>query len=260
MSLPFLVTTDSDLYHPINSITYPNPLTLIRNPIPKMQAYRPRHQIPNRPRQRQQIRGPKTPAGKSRAARNSVRHGLLTRNLLIDRDSADRFHELVNNLYDEFQPQTHAERAAVDTMAWARWRQMRMWTLERSLVDAEIHKLNTAHATTAAVSSVPGNDGCNRAALAFRNLTDHSAALNVLNRYEGSFDRQFSRALRRLVTIREAAALLKKSKFPNERAPLQRRTPAGGSPAPGITWYARVADKRIGLVTSRFGALCQSPR
>ncbi len=43
-------------------------------------------------------RGPKTPEGKARSARNSTHHGLLARVLLLEGESRDRFDELVCTL------------------------------------------------------------------------------------------------------------------------------------------------------------------
>ena len=164
--------------------------------------------------------GPVTPHGKSRSSRNSVRHGLLARNLLLDRESTNRFNLLANDLYDEFQPATPAECAAVDTMIWVsaglipsphrRGHVRPVRTLERSLVDAEIRR------TPEPATDLPGNDGCNRAAQAFRTLAERTSTLNVRNLYETSFDRQYTRALRRLVLIRQARNRQKEVSIPNE--------------------------------------------
>ena len=43
-------------------------------------------------------RGPKTPEGKARAARNSTRHGLLARSILREGESRDRFDHLLHLL------------------------------------------------------------------------------------------------------------------------------------------------------------------
>jgi hypothetical protein len=153
-------------------------------------------------------RGPKTESGKRIAARNATRHGLLAKYLLLDRESAARFRALVTGLHNEFQPQTPAESAAVDNMALCSWRQMRIWTLEHAAINHEMARQQP---------DLPEADAPTRAALAFRTLADHSATLALLNRYETSYDRQFSRALRRLLALREA----RKANLPNEPDQLQ---------------------------------------
>src|SRR5580698_7774293 len=143
-------------------------------------------------------RGPKTSAGKRNSSSNAIRHGLLAKRLLLDQESAARFYELINEVRSEFAPQTPAETAAVETMAWCRWRQLRLWTLENAAINYEIMKQPTPAA------GEPDPDGPTRAVLAFRTLADHSKTLTLLNRYETSTDRQLSRALRRFYTLRAA--------------------------------------------------------
>jgi hypothetical protein len=153
-------------------------------------------------------RGPTTIQGKAASSQNAARHGLLARNLLLDRESAARFHELVIGLHEEFQPETPSEVGAVESMAWSRWRQMRVWTLEQATLNSEIHKVR--HIPTPAMPVNDANpdprcdEACVRAANAFTTLGDRSNALNLFNRYETSYDRQFTRAFRRLIAIREA--------------------------------------------------------
>jgi hypothetical protein len=132
-------------------------------------------------------RGPITPEGKANSARNSLKHGVLARTLVLDSESAQRFDTLLAGLTAELQPETGIELAFVESMAVARWRQMRIWVLEKSGFDHEIRKQDPANAA---------EDTPTRAALAFRTLCDRSNSLELMNRYEVRFDRQYSRALR----------------------------------------------------------------
>ena len=77
-------------------------------------------------------RGPKTPEGKARAARNSLRHGLLARAVVLEDESRARFDTLVCQLDEALQPQTAIEHLFVGKMAAAHWRQLRIWELERA--------------------------------------------------------------------------------------------------------------------------------
>ncbi len=135
-------------------------------------------------------RGPVTPEGKRKSASNSVRHGLLSSLVVLDDEKPEIFTEIFNALTSEFAPQTEAERILVENMAVARWRQMRLWVIERASFQSEIekHDAGTIHPAT-------------RAALAFRALADQSRALDLLNRYESRFDRQFARSLNLLMKL-----------------------------------------------------------
>lgn len=136
-------------------------------------------------------RGPITPAGKEASARNSLRHGLLSSTVVLNGESAAGFVELLQNLNDEFQPATPAETAAVETMAIARWRQLRVWSLQKLTLDMEMSR-----------QGAPGSPPVLRAALAVRRLSADDSTLDNLHRYETAYDRQFARALRQFHFVR----------------------------------------------------------
>jgi hypothetical protein len=156
-------------------------------------------------------RGPKTAAGKAISSRNAVKHGFVARNILIHGESPERFAELVDAMHREFAPETPSENAAVESMIFSRWRQMRIWTMEKAYVDTEIRTLGKAPADLEPQIAV-----CTRASLAFRNLAENSNTLSLFHRYETSYDRQFTRALRRFLAIREARRRAEKLDLQNE--------------------------------------------
>jgi len=49
-------------------------------------------------------RGPKTPEGKARSARNATRHGLLSKIVLLDNEGREGFQELFENYTRRFGP------------------------------------------------------------------------------------------------------------------------------------------------------------
>ena len=75
--------------------------------------------------------GPVTPEGKLRSARNSTRHGLLARAIVLEGESRDRFNDLLRLLNEALNPQTQMEHLLVGKMAASHWRQIRLWNLER---------------------------------------------------------------------------------------------------------------------------------
>jgi hypothetical protein len=76
-------------------------------------------------------RGPITPEGKLRSSRNSTRHGLLTRVIVLEGESRDRFNDLVRQLNEALKPQTQIDHLLVGKLAASHWRQVRIWNLER---------------------------------------------------------------------------------------------------------------------------------
>ena len=136
---------------------------------------------PTRPRSEKQIRasrengarsrGPITPQGKRNSSRNATRHGLLSRTVILPDESEDRFQLLRNGFMDEFQPYTQAQNTLVETLATARWRQLRAWGAQKTALD--------------------------------RGMADQDPAARppqfLLLRYEIAFDRKFNRALSHLL-------------------------------------------------------------
>lgn len=76
-------------------------------------------------------RGPKTPEGKARSARNSTSHGLLARAILLEGESRERFDDVVNSLKNTLKPVSPLDELLIGKMAVAHWRQIRLWQLEK---------------------------------------------------------------------------------------------------------------------------------
>lgn len=143
-----------------------------------------------------QSNGPKTPAGKLRSARNSLRHGILARTIVLDEESAASFNRLLSAFERELQPRGPVEKGCVENMAVARWRMMRLWGMEKAGLQFEMGKQDpTAH------------DGPTSAAMAFRALCNDGRSIDLLNRYETRYDRQYSRALNLLLKWRGISSL-----------------------------------------------------
>ena len=68
--------------------------------------------------------GPTTPAGKARARRNSYKHGLLSRELILDWEEEREFRRLLNALLDEYRPEGATETLLVEQMAVSAWKQV----------------------------------------------------------------------------------------------------------------------------------------
>jgi hypothetical protein len=73
-------------------------------------------------------------------------------------------------------------------MAVARWRQMRIWGIEKASMEHEMHRLG-AMSNLSALD--PSEQAATRAAIAFRTLSDDSRSLELINRYESRYDRPY---------------------------------------------------------------------
>ena len=137
--------------------------------------------------------GPVTPEGKLASSRNSLRHGILSKTIVLPGESPEAFVALLTSYQEEHQPQTPTEDGMIENMAIARWRQQRLWSMETAGLGNDIRNPRFPD----------GNDFPTQAFVAFRTLTDDTRALELLNRYEARCDRQFRAALACFRSLRD---------------------------------------------------------
>lgn len=149
-------------------------------------------------------RDPVTPEGKARASQNAVRDGLLADSMVLEGESEDRFCAMLSCLRNGLQTGPGIETDQVEIMAVAHWRCMRLWSLGKAQYVEETRKRR-------ATAREDGDTAITRLARSFRSLADESRAMELLNRYEIRFNREYLRAL----------TYLKKHRF--DRKKIERR-------------------------------------
>jgi hypothetical protein len=147
--------------------------------------------------------GPVTAFGKLASSRNAITHGMLSTTIVLNGESTDRFLGLLATLFEEFQPQTPFEESLIENMAVARWRQMRIWGMEKAGMEHEMRRQAEMSNSTGLDAS---EHAATRASIAFRTLSDDSRSLELINRYDSRYDRQYYRAHRRFVETRDRRA------------------------------------------------------
>jgi hypothetical protein len=137
--------------------------------------------------------GPVTPEGKASTAQNAIRHGLLADTLVFPGESEERFCDLLAVLEQELQPAPGIETDQVHLIAVAHWRRMRLWSVEKSQYLEETAKRLAAsgHRRDADTGETP----LTHLTRSFRTLADESRALELLNRYESRYSREYRNAL-----------------------------------------------------------------
>jgi hypothetical protein len=160
--------------------------------------------------------GPTTPEGKARSAKNALRHGLLAKQILIGKESAENFQALFDILVDRFAPVDDFELGMIEELASSYWRLRRAWYLETEILESSMEKQ-------------PPRGQIARMAAAFGELAADNR-LNLLHRYEGRLHRMYQRTLHNLMLLRQFDAAYKKcknepktpiavNKFSRKRAP-----------------------------------------
>ena len=140
--------------------------------------------------------GPVTARGKYNSAQNPIRHGILSRFLVLPGESPELFEDQYNEFMEEHQPRTQTERALVEDMVTSWWRKQRIWGLESVRTQYQI-KMSKGMGR-----SVPIDDAATRLAIAYTELAEKGPSLDLFIRYETRYERQFHRALARLLDLK----------------------------------------------------------
>ena len=77
--------------------------------------------------------GPKTPEGKTAVRMNALRHGVLSREILLPGEDEEALRELGEHLRDELQPVGELENLLVDRIISAYWRLRRLGRVETGI-------------------------------------------------------------------------------------------------------------------------------
>ena len=92
--------------------------------------------------------GPNTARGKSIAARNATRHGLLSTRLLLDDEDSSEFQRLLDELMESLRPVGSLERLLIERIAVTVWRQQRLVRAETANVTLARQPIKIADVVT----------------------------------------------------------------------------------------------------------------
>ena len=154
--------------------------------------------------------GPKTPDGKARASLNSLRHGLLARQIVLPIEDRAQYLELLAALEAEHQPEGPLETFLVHQMAASQWRLQRLTRIETGFFTCRLCKVREVDCRK------DGDDDQPSARLApDKQFDEDTRQLGILfyrdscgdpfaklARYENVLQREFYRALDRLLDAR----------------------------------------------------------
>ncbi len=174
-------------------------------------------------------RGPKTPEGRARSARNAITHGLSSETIVLENESTERFESLRQAYIDQFAPANQVEADLVDQIVAARWRLERAWGMETAFLDLEILKQRPQIEREFEEIAEP-----TRTALAFKALCEDSSALTNLNRYEIRCQRTINRTLETLRRLREKETVQNEPNPKNEQI-TEPPPPSSSTPAPTLS-------------------------
>jgi hypothetical protein len=90
--------------------------------------------------------GPRTQQGKAKSSRNSSKHGIFSRAVIIEGESRSQFNSLLRGLREDFKPKGARREVLVDKLAVLFWSQRQVFNAlaGRSLVDTLAESLGDA--------------------------------------------------------------------------------------------------------------------
>jgi hypothetical protein len=135
-------------------------------------------------------RGPKTAAGKAKSSRNAIKHGIFAKVIVLSNENAQAFDELTEDFVHRFEPRDGVELAIVEQMVAATWRLSRCWEMQTQTLNLEMERDQD-------------EDDENLTTRGFHTSIGSSPSMQLLHRFENSYERIITRAIRTLANIRK---------------------------------------------------------
>ena len=174
-----------------------------------------REQIAANRRNAKLSRGPKTEEGKAKAAKNSLKHGVLSRNVLLVDEDAGAFSELAERLQATLKPDGELEAALVERIIELIWRLRRLGKIENAVLVWQRLQLaakqlwsssDASYSASDIVREAAKKEGVEKLVLLGQAFVSGEDSLAKLSRYETSIERSLYKALHELER-RQAARL-----------------------------------------------------
>ena len=154
--------------------------------------------------------GPRTKAGKQRAALNAFKHNLSGQHLVLVEHEFDAYHDACERALRDMKPQTEMERQIAQKIIDINFRLNRITSLETNMFN-----LDTVHAATDMYDDDRTEIMCAQTR-AWKNESHH---FDLLGRYEARLSKQllnYQKELERLQTLHKA----EESRQPQQTAPV----------------------------------------
>jgi hypothetical protein len=138
--------------------------------------------------------GPRTDSGKARSRRNSIKHGLLSKELVLNWEDEKEFSKLINALLAEHRPEGATETLLVEQMAVSIWKMGRLTGMERAVMMRQFEVYLTSSLNKGETSAEK-----------FYYALSHAMPTNMqaLMNYEALLNKGFHRALATLQNLQK---------------------------------------------------------
>ena len=145
--------------------------------------------------------GPRTPEGKARVSQNALKHGLLSRHVLIAGEDAAELGALREGMVAELAPEGALEWLLADRVVAAAWRLRRATRLERDVVEERVAaRLRARERSPERFAGEPEATAARMAAW----TVEQTDTFGKISRYEAHIERGMYRALHELQRVQAA--------------------------------------------------------
>jgi hypothetical protein len=142
-------------------------------------------------------RGPVTEEGKAISSRNATRHGLLSTLAVLPGEKKEKFDFILNSALLKYEPEDGDELHMVHQLAMHQWRQLRIWAMQMAGHAGEIL------CQTETAPDILDRDMDWRAYAAFKGMHPDQRCVELMHRYETSFENKFHRNRKELQRLKE---------------------------------------------------------
>ena len=170
--------------------------------------------------------GPVTPEGKAASAKNGIKHGLCSRDVVLPNEDPEVWIALRQSFHQHWLPADQVEALLVDDLAATQWKLIRAESIETATLGLEMVILEPE-----VEKSFKRIDETSRQALAFKSLVDQSKTLAALERHQTRLHRQYHRTWKQLDEIVKS----RPPQAPQTQEAPQAEQPAKPQPAPRPT-------------------------
>jgi hypothetical protein len=172
-------------------------------------------------------KGKKSEEARQKCAKNSVKHNLFSKTLMLANESSELFEETRKTYYDLWKPENEFEADLVNDMVAARWRLNRVMMVESETIDLRQARMDQSGELKKEFEIIPERT---RIAIVFEKEMNESKTLANLSRYEARYPRQLRQATAELRRIKEDRRAGKATEETIKREPQPIRKNEGNEP------------------------------
>jgi hypothetical protein len=145
--------------------------------------------------------GPRTEQGKQKAAKNSAKHYLTAKQVVVPGENPDEYNELHHDLEQSWNPANPQESLLVEQIAQNAWRLMRVRRLEAATFESFMPRLQPSASSFQPRSPdrPPADDG----KAMMRAFHENAKAFDNLRRYATPIERAYHNAIAELTKLQK---------------------------------------------------------